>query len=259
MSAPTFRGSSALLLLAAALLPVACVRAIAPPRAAISEDARRAVALLAGRWHGFSDLRTLADIRIERQGERQQLVGVLLARAPASVRLEALSPLGQPLLLATIHEGQLTAYNAASNAALVGPATAETAARLLSLPFEPDDLVGVLAGRPAPPRDLRTAEVLPADDQGPSLDLIGAIHRQRVWMDFASGVVRQVEITGGRYAVRVTYLLGADSRPLGFDLSAGTGHLSGAVRYRDPVYDAGVDLARFSLTLPERAKIEQLR
>jgi hypothetical protein len=217
------------------------------------------VAVLAERWHAFSDLRTLAEIRIERRGERQQFTGVLLARAPASVRLEALSPLGQPLLLATIHEGRLTVYDAAANSALVGPATSETAARLLSLPFDPDDLVGVLAGRPAPPKDLRTAEVLPPDDRGPSIELIGAVHRQRVWMDLTTGVVRQVEITGGRYAMRVTYVLGDDGSPLGFDLSAAEGYLAGTVRYRDPVYGGGVDAARFSLTLPERAKIEELR
>lgn len=215
--------------------------------------------MLAERWQAFSDLRTLADIRMERRGERQQFTGVLLARAPASVRLEALSPLGHPLLLATIHEGRLTAYDAAANSALVGPATSETAARLLSLPFDPDDLVGVLAGRPAPPKDLRTAEMLEADDRGPSIELIGAVHRQRVWMDFATGVVRQVEITGGRYAMRVTYLLRDDGWPLGFDLSAAEGYVAGTVRYRDPVYGGGVDAARFSLTLPERAKIEELR
>jgi outer membrane lipoprotein-sorting protein len=259
VSARSSRRSAALLHLTLALVCAACVRPIAPPHAAIPEDARRAVALLAERWHAFSDLRTLADIRIERGGERQQLTGVLLARSPASVRLEALSPLGQPLLLATIHEGRLTAYDAASNSALVGPATADTAARLLSLPFDPDDLVGVLAGRPVPPKDLRTAEVLPADGHGPSVALTGAIHHLRVWMDFATGIVRQVEITGGRYAMRVSYLLRDDGRPVGFDLSAAEGYMTGAIRYRDPVYDAGIDVARFSLTLPERAKIEELR
>jgi len=57
----------------------------------------------------------------------------------------------------------------------------------------------------------------------------------------------------------VTYVLREDGRPLGFDLFAAEGNLTGTVRYRDPVYDAGVDPARFSLALPERAKIEQLR
>jgi outer membrane lipoprotein-sorting protein len=209
------------------------------------------------RWHGFSDLRTLADIRVQRGGEGQQLTGVLLARTPDSVRFEALSPLGQPVLVVSIHQGQLTAYDATANEGLLGPATAETAARLLSLPFDPEDLVGVLAGRVLPPRDLRTAEIQPADAQGPSLDLIGGVHRKRIWMDFETGVVRQVEITGGRYEVRVTYVRDADDRVTGFDLTAAQAYLTGTVRYRNPAFDGGLDPERFRLILPEGAKIER--
>jgi outer membrane lipoprotein-sorting protein len=225
----------------------------------VSEEARRAIALLAERWHGFADLRTLAGVELQRGDQRQVFNGVLLVKAPGSVRFEALSPFGQPLLLIVLHEGRITAYDAAANRALVGPATADSAARLLGMPFDPEDLVGVLAGRAGPPRDLRVATLLPADELGPSLELIGAVHRQRIWMDFASGVVRQLEITGGRYEVRVRYTLDADDRPQGFQLNAAQDQLTGTVRYRDPVFDGGIEPDRFELTLPESAKIEQLR
>jgi outer membrane lipoprotein-sorting protein len=225
----------------------------------VPEDARRVIALLAERWQSFSDLRTLADIRVQRGDERLQLTGVLLARAPASVRFEALSPLGAPLLLVTIDDGTLTSYNVATNEALVGPATAETAARLLSLPFDPDDLVGVLAGRPVPPKDVRTAQLLPPDENGPSIEINGAVNRLRVWLDLATGVARQAEITGGRYEVRVTYEREAGGPPLGFALTAGQGQLTGSVTYRAPTFDAGVAPERFHLTLPETAKIGPLR
>lgn len=225
----------------------------------MSEDARRAVALLVERWHEFRDLRALADIRVDRNGQRQLLQGVLLAKAPASVRFEALSPFGQPLLLVAIHDGQLTAYNTTTNEALTGPATADTAAKLLSLPFDPDDLVGVLAGRAVPPKDIRVAEILPADDHGPSLSLIGENYRQRVWMDFTTGVVRQLEITGGRYEMRIVYQRDADGAPQGFEFSAANSYLTGSVRYRDVALGRGIDAERFRLSVPERAKIQQLR
>lgn len=241
------------------LLAGGCARALAPPRQPIGSDAQRLIGLLTARWQGFSDLRTLVDIELTRGGERQQLAGVLLARTPDSVRFEALSPFGQPLLIVSIYQGQLTAYNATTNEGLVGPATADTAARLLSLPVEPEDLVGVLAGRVLPPKDLRVATVEPADQQGPSIELIGSLHRKRVWMDLQTGAVRQVEITGGRYEARVTYRRGADEHPAGFDLTAARSYLTGAIRYRDPVFDGGVDPDRFRLTLPEGAKIERLR
>jgi len=55
------------------------------------------------------------------------------------------------------------AYVAGPNEARVGVANVETSAELLSLPVEPEDLVAILSGRVAPPKDLRVAEILPPD------------------------------------------------------------------------------------------------
>jgi outer membrane lipoprotein-sorting protein len=249
------RLGSALLL----LLLAGCARVLAPPRQPVAEDARAAVALLLDRWHEFSDLRTLLDVRLTRGRERQTLSGVLLTRAPASLRFEALAPFGQPLLLVVMHAGQLTAYNAATNRATVGPATADTAARLLGLAFDPDDLVGALAGRPLPPKDLRVAELVPADEHGPSVLMVGSDHSKRVWMDLVTGVVSQMEVTGGRYEVRIAYRRARDGSLAGFDLSAAAGSLTADAQYRQPVFDGGIDPERFELAVPESAKIERLR
>lgn len=233
--------------------------AIPPPRAEIREDARRAVDLLITRWHEFSDLRALADIDVDKNGQRQRLTGVLLARAPGSVRFEALSPFGQPFLFVTINDGQITAYNAATNEAAVGAANAETTARLLSLPLDPDDLVAVVSGRTVPPKDLRVAEMNPPDATGPSITLIGAFHEQRVWMDFTTGVVRQLQITGGRAAALITYLRDEAGGLKGFDLKAGEGYVTGSVRYRDLAVDTGIEPGRFVLTPPKDAKTQTIR
>jgi outer membrane lipoprotein-sorting protein len=211
------------------------------------------------RWREFSDLRTLADVSVQRGSERQRVRGVILAKAPGSVRFEALSPLGPPLMIATIHDGKITAYDATTGEATVGAATAQAAARLLSLPFEPEDLVGVLAGRPVPPRDLREAEILPADADGPSLTMVGNVNAQRVWMDFDTGIVRQLEISGGRADARIVFRRGADGAMAGFDLTAGMGVVKSAVRYENPAIGAGIEADRFDFTPPKGAKIRTIR
>jgi outer membrane lipoprotein-sorting protein len=235
------------------------VRALPPPRAAVSEDARRALDLLVTHWHEFTDLRTLADISVSRGSERQRLSGVLLARGPASLRFEALSPLGQPLLLATIADGQLTTYNPVRNEALVGPANADTAARLLSLALEPDDLVAILAGRAAPPIDVRVAELLSPDEHGPSLELTGRDHRERVWMNMTTGLVRRLEITGGRIEVRVEFVRTAEGVLGGFDFTTQPAYVAGSVRYQHPEFGVGIDPERFRLAIPPGAKVEALK
>ena len=257
MSARRLRSS--LVLLLAIALAAGCAIALPPPRQPISEDARRAIDLLVTRWHAVTDLRALADIEVDRGGQRQKLTGVLLAKAPGSVRFEALSPFGQPFLVAVVHDGQLTAYSAVSNEAVVGDATAETTARLLGLPFEPHDLVAVVSGYAVPPRDLRIGEVLPADDLGPSLSLVGLFNEQRVWMDFQTGVVRQLQIVGGRAAATVTYQRDDQGRLSGFDISAAERYMTGTVRYRNLTTGVGLVSERFALTLPKDAKTQPIR
>jgi outer membrane lipoprotein-sorting protein len=243
----------------AALAVTGCAIAPPPPRSAVAPPAQRAVALLTERAREFSDLRTLADVSAQRPTERYRVRGVILAKAPASVRFEALSPLGSMLLVVTIHDGQITAYDATTDEVTTGPATAETAARLLNLPFEPEDLVGILAGRPVPPRDLREAELLPADADGPSVNLVGAVNTQRVWMDLAAGVVRKLQISGGRADAVIVFRRDADGIMTGFDLSAGMGLIRSNVRYEQPASNAGIGPDRFGFTPPKSAKTRTIR
>ncbi len=257
MSARRLRSSLAALLTTGLL--AGCAIAMPPPRQAISADAHRAIDLLRTRWRAVTDFRALADIVVERGGQRQQFSGVLLAKAPGSVRFEALSPFGQPFLLAVVHDGRLTAYNAITREAVVGEANAETTARLLNLPLDADDLVAVVTGHAVPPRGLRVAEIRPADAQGPSISLIGDVHEQRVWMSFETGVVRQLEIIGGRAAATVTFERDFDDRLTGFEVSAVDRYVVGTVRYRDAAAGVGLTADRFVLTLPKDAKTQTIR
>jgi outer membrane lipoprotein-sorting protein len=253
------RPRSSLLVLLALGLAAGCAIAVPPPRQAVGEDARRAIDLLVTRWHAVTDLRALADIVLDRGGQREQLSAVLLAKAPASVRFEALSPFGQPFMLAVVHDGQLTAYNAVTHEAVVGEATAETTARLVHLPFEADDLVAVVTGHAVPPHGLRRAELLPPDALGPSLSMVGDVHEQRVWMDFQTGVVRQLQIIGGRVAVTVTYDRDVEGALRGFHLSAVDRYVTGTVKYREVATGVGLTSDQFALTLPKDAKTQTIR
>jgi outer membrane lipoprotein-sorting protein len=256
------RSLSARKLLSSALVAfvlTGCTIAPPPSRTPVSEDARRAIDLLVARWHELSDLRALTEITMKKGSEQQRLTGVLLAKTPASMRFEAISPFGQPFLLVTINDGQLVAYNAANNEVTTGPATVETAAQMLSLPFEPDDLVAILSGRVVPPKDLRVAEIFAPDADGPSINLIGRYHQQRVWMDFSTGVVHRVNLVGGRTEALINFLRGEDGALTGLDVSAGQGYVTAKIRYRSIALNSGVDSERFVLTPPKDAKTHSIR
>jgi outer membrane lipoprotein-sorting protein len=251
------RPRSSLLLLLSLALAASC--ATAPPREPVSEDARRALALLESRASEFTDLRALANIALKRGRERQNLRGVLLVKAPSSIRFEALGPFGPPILIVTVHEGQLTAYDAVRNEAHVGPASAERISKALGLPLDPEDLVAVLAGRVAPQHDMKSAELAPPDDAGPSLNLVSSAGRRRVWLDLETGTVRQLEIYGSPFNALVRYRRDGAGALAGFDLEAAQSYVTGSVTYETLVEGAGIDPERFIMAIPKGAKTQSIR
>jgi outer membrane lipoprotein-sorting protein len=236
-----------------------CATLLPAPREPIGREARQVIERLDARWREFGSLRTLVDLVVQRSGQRHQLRGVLLAKGPTSLRFEALSPMGHPLLLATIHEGRFIAYDATTNNAYRGPASREVITRILQLPLEVDDLVGIVAGRPTVPADVRAATLHPPDEVGPSIELVGATNRRRIWFDPERALVRQFELTGGRAEVRVRYQRGNPGEVNGFDLTTTPAVVAAIVRYDNPAFDAALLPGAFELTIPNGAKIQDIR
>ncbi len=219
---------------------------------------RRLVALLTLRRDEIGDVRTRAEIKLRRGGSTRRFTGVLLIRTPDAVRFEALSPFGTPFLLLTVADGTLTTYSVADHRALVGPANRETTGRWLGVPLDPEDLVGLLLGRVIPPRDLREAEILPADLHGRSVRLAGASESRRVWMDFETGLVRRAEIGGGRRSLTVVYDdADIDGVPRALHIATDGGDLEGEVLYREPAVSVGIDPALFRFEVPDGANIQR--
>jgi len=244
--------------LALALVVAGCATAAPPPGPPLADEVRRLVALLTLRRDEFSDLRTLSEVTVRRGTAVQRFAGALLVKPPASARFEALSPFGQPFLVVAMSDGTLTSYNVVENSALTGPVGEKTSGRWLGVPLGPEDIVGLLLGRVLPPAGMTAAEILPADDAGPSIQMVGHDRTERVWMDFETGEARKVEISGGRHTLIVDYRP-EPSRDLPAEIHAiapGTG-FEATVRYRQPAIATGIDAERFRLTVPQGANVQR--
>jgi len=241
-----------------ALCLAACTaapRGIVPP----SDDTRRLLALLQLRRDELADLRTLAEVTVRRGGRIQRFSGVLLVKPPASLRFEALSPLGQPVLLLTVSGGTLSAYNVAANQAFSGPLNEQTTNRWLGVPLDAEDLVGLLLGRAIPSRGLTRAEILPPDGEGPSLALTGEHQDARLWLDVEAGEVHKVAIGRGRTTLVVTYTRTPGS-PVPSQIHAAAGpDFEATVQYQEPAVATGLDAERFELRVPNEANVHRLR
>ena len=234
--------------------------ASAPVRRQVSAEAEAALARLQERQAGFSDLRTLGDLRIRRDGKTQRLSGVLLLRSPASLRFEALTSFGVPVVLVAGDARSVTLWEVLDNRAFILPASPDSTRRWLGLALGPEDLVAILSGRIRPIKNPSSVELLPPDLLGPSLKLANADGEQRIWLDPETGQARQVEWTGGKNPARVTYGdTPSDAPPSGLTLATLDGNLEVVVRYRNPAMNTGFDPTLLSLTVPKDVRIQDFR
>ena len=224
-----------------------------PPRQSLPPDVQAARDTLEARWRDFHDLRSLAEIRIQRGTRVDRFSGVLLLRAPASLRFEALAPFGPPLLVVASDPDAVTLWEVPSERAFIGRSSPDATRRWLGLALGAEELVSLLAGYALPARDPLSGLLLPPDDIGPSLAFETADGRQRIWFDRASGLAHQIEWTGGSQPARAVFT------PDGVRLATLDGKLAVTVRYRDPRRDTGFDPELLKLTVPQGVKIQDFR
>ena len=238
-----------------------CATAAPPPAPLpVSEEARAALERIEQHRRSLRDLRTLADLTIRRSNRSQRLTGVLLLLGePASLRFEALSPFGTPVLIVAGDPKSVTLWEVLDNRAYLAPASPEANRRWLGLALGGEDLVALLGGRVRPLPDPTTVELLTADSIGPSLRLAAAGGDQRIWFDPDSGQARQVEWTGKNPA-RVTFSPAPpDGPPAGLQLETPDGALQVRVSYRNPQMNSGLDPSLLTLTVPEHVRIQDFR
>ena len=258
---PSSRRGSLAAVLVLTLTLGAC--ASAPPAPPLPPDVDAARARLDDAWQSFGDLRTLAEIGIRQRGRSQRFTGALLLKRPASLRFEALSPFGPPLLVVAARPEQVTIWEVPAARAYLLPSTPDANRRWLGLALPTEDLVALLAGHVRPLRAPRTGAVLPADDVGPSLRLSGDEGTERIWLDPA-GRPLKAEWTEGKNPMRVTFTRASDpatggSVPRAITLVTLDGRLEVAVTYRDPAVDSGFDPALLRLDVPQGVEIQDFR
>ena len=140
----------------------------APAPPPVSEEARAALARIEQHRLSLRDLRSRVDITIRRSGRTQRLTGVLLLLGePATMRFEALSPLGPPVLIVAGDPKSVTLWEVLDNRAYIAPASPDANRRWLGLALGVEDLVALLAGRGPPKPDPPTGDKQAAHPVGP--------------------------------------------------------------------------------------------
>ena len=243
------RGAWLLVLLGLA----ACATPPRRPAPLLPPEVQGVIDELETRWRHFGDLRGIVELTLERRERSQRFIGPLLLKAPAALRFEALSPLGQPLLIVAMDGDTFTLYSLLEHRALVGPATERAMGRWLDFPLPPTTVVALLAGYVLPLPEIDVGVLVPEGEQL-RLDLRqegGFV--QRIWFDPLERRARRAEWEG--QGTRLEAIVGTDHRVTLKVPDQGT---SLSLRYQERALDVGLPLERFRVTLPEGASVTRL-
>jgi outer membrane lipoprotein-sorting protein len=183
-----------LLILLLPLLLAACVPRVLPPTVTVPpSSAELLLERLADSATAFASLEGLARVRIRTEARSQTVTQVLFAEKPDRLRLEALSPFGQPLLVAATDGRQLDVLIPGDGKFYSGEVSPERLQRLTRLPLQLTDLVHLLLYQ-VPIISHERQSVAPEVDGGTLLTLhaTGA-RRQELRFD------RLLRLTGAAY------------------------------------------------------------
>ncbi|HVA79318.1 MAG TPA: hypothetical protein VNF29_00150 [Candidatus Binataceae bacterium] len=146
------RAGLAIVLFAAAVLLPACA-SIAPPasKLPVAAPVGQTAALgaltarLAERDRALTSMRTAAIMSYTAPDRHAKARENITVSRPASLRVEAMSPFGVALIVAT-HGGELEIFEPSKNKLIRAAATAETLDRFVQIPMAPADAVTLLLG-----------------------------------------------------------------------------------------------------------------
>lgn len=156
-----------------------------PPGPELARSAAELVAALREAESRVVALRGLAVLTVKAPLRSYQAREIIVSRRPTSLRLEALGPLDQPLLLAATDGTSLQIYSAPENLFLTGRASPRNLARLFPVEMDLAQVVTLVRGS-MPLIEAEQARARPARGGEILLVLEGRGLKQEVWLEGGS-------------------------------------------------------------------------
>ncbi|HKV55476.1 MAG TPA: DUF4292 domain-containing protein, partial [Candidatus Binataceae bacterium] len=240
-------------LLAAAALAIAGCAAQRTPSSAIQVAPDEAAKTLAERDHLLDSLETGAIMEYSGPAGHLKAREQLTVRRPASLRVEAMSPLGVALVV-TADRDQIAVFDPSKNTLTRGAATADTLDRFARIPMPPQQAVQLLLGL-APDSGLLTGPPSATHSEGDMQVLSYTGHDGAIYdLGFTGGqlaLVRESQSTG-QVAYEVRYSdyrdIGAVKLPFQLEAHFFASATTISLRYSSPLIDRQIPDSIFVLS-----------
>jgi hypothetical protein len=200
-----------------------------------------------------------AAVEAPRNGGRYQIQ--VAVRRPASLRIAALDPLGNPAALLVADGGRFALLDLRNNVFFRGPSTPENLSRLIPQPLRDDELVSLLLGAMPQLRGGRPVEAHRAGD-GSVLTLAGGNVKQEVSIGSDLRIDHVRRFRGGALWWEVTLDdfddASGQQMPRRLHLVDPSEKIEVDLQLKERVWGRPTSPAAFQLTPPKGTKIEEV-
>ena len=176
-----------------------CAGAPEAVRDTTGPDAREILSSIEASQKDIKSFKGIGSFRTLRHNIKKSFRVVWIGAEPQQLRIEALSPWGQPTLTLIVNDSTYQMYSRADDRYFSGDARAEDLSRFISMPLEGQDLFQLLSGQPRIlPFHKVEIRASPEDGQ-PILSLYKTWRRlrQRIWLAENAKVTKRVEVFDG--------------------------------------------------------------
>lgn len=247
-----------LMLLLPLLLAACAVRPVAPPPGAPPATAAMLLDRLADSAMAFASLEGVAKVRIDTEARTQSVTEVLFAEKPDRLRLETLSPFGQPLLVMATDGRQIDVLIPGEGKLYSDEVSLERLQRLTRLPLQLTDLVHLLLYQ-VPVIGHERQSVAPAADGETLLTLYAAEgRRQELRFDRRLRLVAAAYYRDDELLLKVDYdRFTGESRPFPMtaSLAMPAANTAATVAFSEVRTNVAIPAERFRLTPPRGVEI----
>jgi outer membrane lipoprotein-sorting protein len=247
-----------LLLLLPLLLAACAVRPVAPPPIAPPVSAANLLERLADSATAFTSLEGMAKVRISTETRTQSVTEVLFAEKPDRLRLETLSPFGQPLLVMATDGKQLEFLVPGEGKLYRDDFSLAHLQRLTRLPLQLTDLVHLLLYQvPVIGHERQSVEPL-AEDETLLILHASAGRRQELRFDRLLRLTGAAYYQGDELLLRVGYdRFTGETRPfpLTASLAMPASKTEATVAFSEVRTNVAIPAERFRLTPPPGVEV----
>ncbi len=252
----TAKGTFLILLII--LAGLGCQRDMIPPQVEAPYPLLAPEAVLGSlrsRAHSLHSLKALAKVKVSSPKEKVGFSQVVVARKPASLRLEALSPFGQTVHLFVTNGRSLAAYYPGEGKVYVGRASQENVERLLPLGLRLAELMTVLFAEPALLDGVRSSLEWAEADRlyVVSSAAPGGRSKEVLWVEPERFILMRREIYDKDTVLVLKATMGdfedVDGRqfPMRIDLELPRQEIHLSIRYQEVTLNPDTDVQSFSL------------